>query len=61
MAWIVIMPGVYAGLPDEVQVKPEAATTGDQTPSQIESLGDSMSPMDWWEFEALEHDASELA
>ena len=48
MAWIAIMPGVYAGVPDEVQaevaVKAEAETTGD-----------------WWEFEALEHDASELA
>ena len=59
MVWIEIMPGVYAGVPDEVQlkveVKADAETTDDQSP------GDIKSPVDWWEFEALEYDASELA
>ena len=51
MAWIAIMPVV----PGEAQVKAEAETTGEQCPSHL------VVQEDWWEFEALEHDASELA
>ena len=38
MAWIAIMPGVYAGLPDEVQIKAEAETTGDPSSGQTVPL-----------------------
>ena len=42
MAWIEIMPGVYAGVPDEVQakveVKAEAETTGDPSSGQTVPL-----------------------
>ena len=42
MAWVEIMPGVYAGVPDEVQakveVKAEAETTGDPSSGQTVPL-----------------------